>query len=153
MYADPEYYENAKQYLARNSFFFHRAPQEAEALSAEESSTPAEIASQLLADGSVQDAYGMWKHAQDLNASELAGRIRHAAITINTRLSALCREKVTTSSGELSDEHKMAKLLTKQVHDHFRQFLTFGLPSPSTGHVILILGREEVDHRMKRSWK
>lgn len=120
-------------------------------MSAEESSTPAEIASQLLADGSVQDAYSIWKNAHDLNVSDLAGKVRHAATTINTRLSALCRERVMLSLEDMPDEHKSAKLLTKQVHDYFRQFLTFGLPSPSTGHVILILGREEVDRRMKRS--
>ena len=152
MLIDRGNYDNPTGYLSHNSYFFESratTPISASDTSPSQIATEdlAQAVSSFLAMGSVKVALSLQDEGDEETLWALWHRISDRASQANDALSVICHQRATDESTGAEDK-KRYKEWTKGLHASIREHLTYGMPSPSTGRVMAVLGYDECHRRL-----
>ena len=148
-------FENPQSYLDRNEYFFLTCkpaapPATTTAVSTIPEDAIQEAAAAFIANPAVKAALTFWDANPDNSVSGLWQNLFHASQQCNDAINGICRQRAAESAtSEPVEKSREYKDWVKTMHAHLRQKLTYGVPSPSTGLVMAVLGYEECSRRLK----
>lgn len=153
-------YDNPKAFVDRNSYFFKADTRDA--LPPSKSDNDSILQSRLesaierfMSSDTVRTTVGSTDSADHSDLKQQWSAISDTAKVCNDVLADICREEAMSMLGDSIDGVPIVKTQaykdwTKAVHLYLRERLSYGVPCPSTGLVMAVLGYEECLRRISR---
>lgn len=120
--------------------------------------SPSELESVVARFLAVDEIQNTLKSLDNVDASDIRNfwqSISDASTRCNKILADMCHEQTSAMLGGHTDASAIEKTQqyknwTKAIHLYLRERLSYGLPCPSTGYVLAVLGYDEVLRRVNR---
>lgn len=143
---DEKNYDNPDAYVKRNIYFFTSDLPQPESSSNSAGDIFADELQAAVVEMMSLDSLKAIKPPRSIEQSDyksLKSDLNTAAVTYAEAIEEICRKRVPDGPDSLLKEWR------KGVHRHLREKLAFGLPGPSSSHLMSVLGYEECCRRIR----